>query len=73
MKALNGQLGKYQHVSQENMTIADIATLAALLSSQQRFQTLPKNVKKWFLLAPQNYLDIVRKANVNESWFNWYK
>lgn len=70
MKALNVQLGKYQHVSQENMTIADIATLASLLSSQQRFQTLPKNVKKWFLLAPKNYLDIVRKANVDESWFN---
>ena len=69
MKSLNAQLGKYDHVCR-TMSIADVTTLAALLAGYKHFQTLPKNVKKWFLNAPPNYLDIVKKLYVNQSWFS---
>ena len=69
MKLLNAQLGKYDYVCR-TMSIADVTTLAALLASYKHFQTLPKNVKKWILNAPPNYLDIVKKLPVNQSWFS---
>jgi len=56
MKSLNAHLGrKQEYLSCDRFTLADIATLSALLSNRSNFNSLPKNVKPWFQRIASNF------------------
>jgi len=68
LKSMNAHLGKNDYFCGGKLTVADITSLAALLSNTGHAKSLPKNVKKWFLVMSGLFKNTVGRFDVPTSW-----
>lgn len=71
LKSLNAHLGKHAFVCDDQLSLADVTLLSALLANSSNFKSLPKNVKPWFQCMISNFdRSFIEKFNVPVSWLS---
>lgn len=70
MKSLNAHLGQNQLICSNIVSVADLVLLSSILANKLHFQTLPKNVKRWFSYLSSSLDSIINQFNVPAAWLS---